>query len=137
MGGTGLELDQQDLIQKWAVCKCHYRLVTRHSLSVNRTCMKERQKRQYQENRGKAKKNDPHAPVSMVSIICDICGKKVSNKYVLAAHRRTHTGEKPYKCDVVSSKKILYITVGLSSGYVSYEMSHAYHMNSVVYKRQA
>ena len=64
--------------------------------------MKERQKRQYLENRGKAKKNDPHAPVSMVSIICDICGKKVSNKYVLAAHRRTHTGEKPYKCDVVS-----------------------------------
>ena len=43
----------------------------------NRTCMKERQKRQYLENRGKAKKNDPHAPVSMVSIICDICGKKV------------------------------------------------------------
>ena len=42
-----------------------------------RTCMKERQKRQYLENRGKAKKNDPHAPVSMVSIICDICGKKV------------------------------------------------------------
>ena len=39
--------------------------------------MKERQKRQYLENRGKAKKNDPRAPVSMVSIICDICGKKV------------------------------------------------------------
>ena len=39
--------------------------------------MKERQKRQYLENRGKAKKNDPQAPVSMVSIICDICGKKV------------------------------------------------------------
>ena len=68
--------------------------------------MKERQKRQYLENRGKAKKNDPHAPVSMVSIICDICGKKVSNKYVLAAHRRTHTGEKPYKCDVVSIEHV-------------------------------
>ena len=40
--------------------------------------MKERQKRHYLENRGKAKKNDPHAPVSMVSIICDICGKKVT-----------------------------------------------------------
>ena len=47
-------------------------------LSANRTCMKERQKRHYLENRGKAKKNDPHAPVSMVSIICDICGKKVT-----------------------------------------------------------
>ena len=46
-------------------------------LVPHRTCMKERQKRQYLENRGKAKKNDPQAPVSMVSIICDICGKKV------------------------------------------------------------
>jgi len=89
-----------------AICPCCKELVAYGNPEANvledhyGTCMKERQKRQYQENRGKAKKNDPHAPVSMVSIICDICGKKVSNKYVLAAHRRTHTGEKPYKCDV-------------------------------------
>ncbi|XP_057661574.1 zinc finger protein 70-like isoform X22 [Diorhabda carinulata] len=33
------------------------------------------------------------------NVVCDICGVVVSSKSHLINHRRTHTGEKPYKCD--------------------------------------
>jgi len=35
--------------------------------------------------------------------VCDICGKKFIRSYAVTEHRRTHTGEKPYQCDQVSS----------------------------------
>jgi len=31
--------------------------------------------------------------------VCDICGKKFIRSYAVTEHRRTHTGEKPYQCD--------------------------------------
>ena len=31
---------------------------------------------------------------------CDVCNKSFSQSNVLAVHKRTHTGEKPYECDV-------------------------------------
>ena len=32
--------------------------------------------------------------------VCDICGKKFIRSYAVTEHRRTHTGEKPYQCDI-------------------------------------
>jgi len=32
--------------------------------------------------------------------VCDICGKKFVRSYAVTEHRRTHTGEKPYQCDI-------------------------------------
>jgi KRAB domain-containing zinc finger protein len=31
---------------------------------------------------------------------CDICGKGFSQNGSLQSHIRTHTGDKPYKCDI-------------------------------------
>lgn len=38
-------------------------------------------------------------PQNQIPHICDICGKSLANKYVLANHRKLHTGEREYKCD--------------------------------------
>lgn len=32
--------------------------------------------------------------------VCDICGKAFIRSYAVTEHRRTHTGEKPYQCDI-------------------------------------
>jgi len=32
--------------------------------------------------------------------VCDVCGKKFIRSYAVTEHRRTHTGEKPYQCDI-------------------------------------
>jgi len=32
--------------------------------------------------------------------VCDICGKKFIRSYAVTEHRRVHTGEKPYQCDI-------------------------------------
>ncbi|XP_044267720.1 zinc finger protein 2-like isoform X12 [Tribolium madens] len=34
------------------------------------------------------------------SVLCDICGKRLSSKEKLKFHRRIHTGYKPYACDI-------------------------------------
>jgi DNA-directed RNA polymerase subunit RPC12/RpoP len=32
--------------------------------------------------------------------VCDVCGKAFIRSYAVTEHRRTHTGEKPYQCDI-------------------------------------
>lgn len=34
--------------------------------------------------------------------VCDLCGKPFPSKWELGRHRRTHTGERPYKCEYCS-----------------------------------
>lgn len=36
------------------------------------------------------------------SVLCDICGKRLSNKEKLKFHRRIHTGYKPFTCEICS-----------------------------------
>ncbi|KAG5896110.1 hypothetical protein JTB14_006899 [Gonioctena quinquepunctata] len=38
------------------------------------------------------------------SVICDICGRRLSCKSKLKQHHRTHTGDKPYHCTVCSRR---------------------------------
>lgn len=38
------------------------------------------------------------------SVICDICGRRISCKSKLKQHIRTHTGDKPYPCTICPRK---------------------------------
>ena len=41
-----------------------------------------------------------HAKVREKNFICDQCGQAFRRKTYLDSHRRKHTGEMPYQCDV-------------------------------------
>ena len=44
--------------------------------------------------------NGPYTPP--LKILCSECGKEFTNKNNLVIHQRTHSGEKPFKCDICS-----------------------------------
>ncbi|XP_038153189.1 zinc finger protein 311-like [Cyprinodon tularosa] len=40
------------------------------------------------------------APMAKRSVRCDVCGKAYKHNYEMQAHRRTHTGERPFSCKI-------------------------------------
>jgi hypothetical protein len=38
--------------------------------------------------------------ILVINLICDICGRVLSWNDSLQKHMKTHTGDKPYKCDI-------------------------------------
>lgn len=51
---------------------------------------------------GKAPGDVPIAPVRRRNDTCEYCGKVFKNCSNLTVHRRSHTGEKPYRCSICS-----------------------------------
>ena len=35
---------------------------------------------------------------------CDVCNKRFARLYTLRTHKKTHTGDRPYECDVCNKR---------------------------------
>ncbi|CAH2054154.1 unnamed protein product, partial [Iphiclides podalirius] len=86
------DADDDNLLQE----DIKFKALTENASSEDRPKKKRGRKRKYDEN---AMENGKQVPESKLPHQCDICGKFLSTKSNLKAHKICHSDIRPYKCD--------------------------------------